>query len=245
MIARAIFALSLLSQAFSVFAGQDVESLDFLVYGATGKVGSRVVDEALARGHRVTAVSRNPAQIDRKHENLDVVKGDLLAPASVAALVAGRDIVVVSVRGVPGDSGDPEDTVVRIGVQNVVEALRRQGSGRLLHVGGAGTLEIQPGVLLAERLPKAFMSKSLELEIAAQILVLDYLRGVDDVDWTCVTPPRSFFRGKRRGEYRIGGERLMEDAQGKSAISRADFAVAVVDEAENAAFVRQRFSVAY
>ena len=245
MTARAIFTLCCLFLLISAFAGQDDESLDFLVYGATGKVGSRIVDEALARGHRVTAVSRDPAKIDRSHENLAVVKGDLLDPASVAALVAGRDIVVVSVRGVPGDSDDPEDTVVRIGAQNVVEALRQHGGGRLLHVGGAGTLEIEPGVLLADRLPKAFMPKSLELEIAGQILVLDYLRGVDDVDWTYVTPPRSFFRGKRRGEYRIGGERLMENAQGKSAISRADFAVALVDEAEHAAFVRQRFSVAY
>jgi putative NADH-flavin reductase len=241
---RLIIVLCLAFCSLSAHAG---EPLEFLVYGASGKVGGHIVGEALARGHRVTAVSRDPARMTETHENLSVVKGDLLDGDSVATLVAGRDIVVVSVRGVVGDSGDPADTVVRIGAQRVVEALRRngEGAGRLLHVGGASTLELKPGVLLADRLPMALLPKSFELEIGGQILVLDYLRGVSDVDWTYVTPPRTFIRGKRRGEYRIGGDRLMVDAQGKSKLSRADFAVAVVDEAENAAFVRKRFSVAY
>ena len=154
---------------------------------------------------------------------------------------------MVSVRGIAGNSKDPADAVVRLAAGNVVDALREPGNetGRLIHVGGAGSLELEPGVLLADRLPRIFMPKSLELEVTGQILTLDYLRTVSDVNWTYATPPRSFTNGKRTGSYRIGGDRLMEDAKGKSRISRADFAVALIDEAENAAHVRQRFSVAY
>ena len=129
-------------------------SLNILVYGASGKVGQHIVDEALGRGHTVTAVSRDPSRIVRNHENLVTARGDILDPDSVAGLVDGHDIIVVSVRGVVGDSGDPSETVVFRGVDNVVKALRTIGAGapRLIHVGGAGSLEIEPGVLLADRL---------------------------------------------------------------------------------------------
>jgi putative NADH-flavin reductase len=222
-------------------------SLNILVYGASGKVGSHVVDEALSRGHRVTAVSRDPAKFSGSHQHLAVVRGDVLEPDSVAGLVSGQDVIIVSVRGIAGHSRDPADAVTRLAAGNVVDALRGTGNvtGRLLHVGGAGSLEIKPGVLLADRLPRLFMPKSLELEIEGQILTLEYLRGVSDVNWTYATPPRNFTRGKRTGKYRIGGDRLMEDQKGNSSISRADFAVALIDEAEKAAHVRQRFSVAY
>lgn len=223
------------------------DSLNILVYGASGKVGSHIVDEALGRGHQVTAVSRDPAKISKIHPRLAVVRGDVLKLDSVTSLVSGQDVIMVSVRGIAGDSRDPADAVVRLAAENVVDALRypENARGRLIHVGGAGTLELEPGVLLADRLPKIFMPKSLELEIAGQILTLDYLRTVTDVNWTYATPPRSFTNGRRTGSYRTGGDRLMEDVQGRSRISRADFAVALIDEAENAAHVRQRFSVAY
>lgn len=242
---RLAYLLLCLALLPSPCAGQPGEILDILVYGATGKVGRHIVDEALARGHRVTAVSRDPSAIDRERGNLDVVQGDILETASVAALVADRDIVVVSVRGVAGDR--PEDAVAYLGANNVVEAMRQGESHatRLIHVGGAGSLEVEPGILLEEKLPKLFMPKSLELEIAGQVLALAYLRGVDDVAWTYITPPRYFTRGRRTGVYRIGGDQVMGNKNGQSRISRADFAVALVDEAENAEFVGRRFSVAY
>jgi hypothetical protein len=223
------------------------DDLRILVFGASGKVGSHVVDEALARGHRVTAVSRDPARIERRHPRLDSAPGNILDPDSIAALVAGPDVVVVSVRGVVGGSSDPADTVARRGVQNVVEALRRlpPPRARLIHVGGAGSLEVEPGVLLADRLPDFLLPRAFELEVAGQVLALEYLRSVVDVDWTCITPPRTLTWGKRRGEYRVGGDRLLENERGASSISRADFAVALLDEIENPAHRRQRFTVAY
>lgn|GEM_PF-5564 len=222
-------------------------SLKILVYGATGKVGTHVVNEALNRGHSVTAVSRDPARITRVHERLSAVYGDVLDPESIASLVLGQDVVIVSVRGVVGKSKDPKDAVPLIAVGNIADALRDLGddSARLIHVGGSGSLVVKPGVVYADTLPMAFIPRKLEVEIFGQVLALDYLRTVTDVKWSYATPPKNFTNGKRTGEFRIGGDRLMENEHGRSRISRADFAVALIDEAENAKHVGQRFSVVY
>ena len=98
-------------------AGSD--SLKILVYGATGKIGSHVVDEALNRGHLVTAVSRDPSRISKIHNNLLAVKGDILDLESISNLVVGQDIVIVSVRGIVGKSKNPNDAIQRIAAENV------------------------------------------------------------------------------------------------------------------------------
>ena len=226
---------------------QEREPLRILVYGATGKVGTHVVDEALARGHIVTAVSRDPSRITKQHENLSAVAGDLLDKDSIASLVADKDVVITSIRGIIGDDKKPENALQYIAVRNIVEQLRNAGDGaaRLIHVGGSGSLEVEPGVLWADKIPKLFLPKSLELEIQGQILTLEYLRTVEDVDWSYATPAKNFTNDERTGVFRIGGDQVLEDERGKSRISRADFAVALLDEAELARHVQKRFSVAY
>ncbi len=223
------------------------DSLKILVYGATGKVGTHIVSEALNRGHMVTAVSRNPSRIIQVDDKLSAVQGDILDSASIARLAAGQDVIIVSVRGVAGKSKDPHDAVPYLAVKNIVNVLRDLGdqAPRLIHVGGSGSLEVEPGILYADTLPKIFIPKSLEVEIAGQVLALEYLRTVTDASWSFATPPKNFTNGKRTGVFRIGGDRLMEDSRGRSRVSRADFAVALIDEAERAEHVMQRFSVAY
>lgn len=223
------------------------DSLDILVYGASGKIGSLVVTEALDRGHRVTAVSRDPARIRMRHPNLVVARGDLLDLTSIAGLSRDQDVVISSVRGVIGDKANPANALQLISVKNIVTTLLTLGDNapRFIHVGGSGSLEVAPGVLFAEKLPKLFLPKQLESEIIGQIWALDYLRAVSDVQWTYATPPKNLTDGKRTGRYRVGGDRVLEDSRGRSRLSRSDFAVALVDEAEAAAFVNERFSVAY
>jgi putative NADH-flavin reductase len=231
--------------AFSAEEGTD--QLQILVYGATGKIGTHVVEEALQRGHLVTAVSRDPSRIKKQHDNLSVVEGDLLDLQSIELLVEDKDIIIVSVRGMIGKDKKPENTLQYIATRNIVGQLRGVGGGaaRLIHVGGSGSLEVEPGVLYADKIPRVFLPKSLEHEIQGQILALEYLRTVNDIDWSYATPAKNFTNGERTGEFRIGGDALMEDDRGKSRISRADFAVALIDEAEKADHVQQRFSVAY
>lgn len=242
----ALWACGLFANGFATANEHIPGSLKILVYGASGKVGTHVVEEALNRGHIVTAVSRHPASITRSDPHLSVARGNILDAVSVADLVAGQDVVIVSVRGVIGTTGNPEETVARIGVENVVDALRAEGSGkaRLIHVGGSGSLEVAPGKLYADTLPKLFIPKNLETEIAGQVLALEYLRAVNDVDWCYATPPKNFTNGKRTGKYRVGGDRVLKDKWGRSRVSRADFAVALIDEAESDAHPRQRVSIA-
>ena len=205
-------------------------ALDIVIYGATGEVGSEAVREALDRGHNVFAVSRNPASIALRHPNLTAVKGDLLDKASIAEISAGKDVALQF-----------------IAAENLVDVLFRMGSDapRLLHVGGSGSLEVEPGVLFAEKLPKILLPKDLEVEILGQILALEFYRKVDDVNWTYVTPPKNLTNGPRTGVFRIGGDQALEDEHGRCRLSRADFAVALIDEAELAKHPRERISVAY
>ena len=228
-------------------SGRAAQALDIVIYGATGEIGSHIVGEALQRGHHVTAVSRNPARIETQHSNLSAVRGDLLDKASVGAIVTGKDVVILSVRGVIGDTATPESALQFIAAEVLVDVLFQMGDSapRLIHVGGSGSLEVEPGVLLAAKLPKILLPKNLEVEILGQMLALEFYRKVDDVNWTYVTPPFNFTNGPRTGVYRIGGDRALEDRRGRTRVSRADFAVALVDEAEQAMYPRQRISVAY
>lgn len=242
-----LLILSLLCVPTCAASDPGAKSSKILVYGATGKVGSQVVNEALNRGHYVTAISRDPSKISVSHKHLSTAQGNVLDPENVAGLVAGQDVVIVSVRGVVGKSKDPKDAVVFRAVENLVLALRNidEAAPRLIHVGGSGSLEVKPGVLYADTLPMIFIPRKLQTEIEAQVLVLEYLREVTDVDWTYATPPKNFTNGKRTGIYRIGGDQLLESPNGRSRISRADFAVALIDEVENPKHIKQRFAVAY
>ena len=231
-------------------AESEPASSKLIVYGATGRVGSRVVEEALSRGHRVTAVSRDPSRVTQQHPNLLAVQGDVLDPESVARLVVGHDVIVVAVRGSVDKSKDPQKTVHRLAAEVLVEVLRDLGESapRLIYVGGAGSLEVKPGVLYADSIPRLMrmmMPGSLRQEIAGHVLVLEYLRSVDDVRWTYMSPAKKFGPGERTGIYRIGGDQMLKDEKGKSIISMEDFSVALVDEIETPTFVGKRFSVAY
>ena len=240
----AIAFLALIVAASTAYAD---DTLNIVVYGATGEVGSHVVREALDRGHRVTAVSRKPENVVMQHDNLSVVEGDLLDISSISETVTGQDVVILSVRGVIGDSGLPESALQFIAAENLIDVLFHQGdrAPRLIHVGGSGSLEVEPGVLYAAKLPKVLLPKGLEIEILGQILALEFYHKVYDVKWTYATPPKNFTNGPRTGEFRIGGKRALEDDRGRNRVSRADFAVALIDEAEQPRHIGRQFSVAY
>jgi len=236
---RARLALSalLLCAVAAHAATADKAPLDILIYGASGEVGTRLLNESLRRNHRVTAVSRDVSRIVGGRRNLEVVAGNLLDDASVRELTAGRDVVLVSVRGTVGGSRDPADTVHLLGIRQVVEALRAAGNTRtrVLIVGGAGSLEVRPGVTYAESIPRIFywfVPGELKREIAGHRMALAFLASVDDVHWTYVSPPKRFKPGRRTGRYRLGGTELPVDRDGRSHISMEDFAVAMLDLAE-------------
>ncbi|MFE6869386.1 NAD(P)-dependent oxidoreductase [Kitasatospora sp. NPDC057692] len=210
------------------------------VFGANGTIGSAVVAEAAARGHRVTAVVRTPSRFDaaRYRGEVSVEAGDVLDPADVARLADGRDALVSAVGG--GD-GPGHLALIEPAARALVEGLRRLGGGapRLIAVGGAGSLETAPGTRVwdAPGLPEAVLQI-----MHAHGDALEYYRTVADVRWTVLSPAARIGPGERTGRYRTGLEQLLTDAKGESRISVPDYAVALVDEIEQPEHIGERFT---
>lgn len=214
--------------------------------GATGFVGRAVLTEALQRGHRVTALARDPARWDGQlppSPLLQVVRADAQDAGQVAAAVAGTDAVVSAYN--PGwQTADLYAQTLR-GHRAIAEGTRRAGVARLLVVGGAGSLYVAPGVQLVDtegfrqHVPPAVVPGAQAARDA-----LTELRGEPALDWTFLSPPAQLAPGERSGRYRVGGDELPMDGDKPAGISVADLAVALVDELEQPRHRRARFCVA-
>ncbi|MBU9549078.1 NAD(P)-dependent oxidoreductase [Burkholderia multivorans] len=209
-------------------------SLNIALFGATGMIGSRIAAEAARRGHRVTALSRRPGAAG---DGITAKAADLFDPASVAAALPGHDVVASAY----GPKQDDAANVVAA-VKALVEGARRAGLKRVVVVGGAGSLEVAPGQQLvdAEGFPAEYKAVALAHRDA-----LDYLKTVDDLDWTFFAPAALIAPGERTGTFRTGTGKLIVDANGDSRISAEDYAVAFVDALEQRGFVREIATVAY
>ncbi|MFF9179554.1 MULTISPECIES: NAD(P)-dependent oxidoreductase [Streptomyces] len=211
------------------------------VFGANGTIGSRIVDEALRRGHQVTAVVRDPAKLTKSDPNLTVVTGDVLDPASVAEVAKAQDVVVSAVGG--GD-GPGHIATIRPAAESLVAGVRSLGGNapRLITVGGAGSLRRPDGTRLwdTEGLPE-FLLQIMHAHGDA----LDYYRTVSDVRWTNVSPAATIEPGERTGTYRIAADDLIVAEDGSSRISAEDYAVALLDEIEQPRHIGERFTVGY
>lgn len=214
-------------------------ALKLVVLGATGNAGSRLMKEALKRGHDVTAVLRDPSKLGPR-AHLTVKQGDAADAAALAPLLAGADAVLSAFNG-PRGAADYEQKLLA-GYRAIVEAVKRSGAKRLIVVGGAGSLEAAPGVRLMDT---PTFPAEYKTEAGAMGKVLDLLRSEQSLDWTFVSPSALFSPGKRTGKYREGGDQLLVDAAGKSRISMEDYAIALLDEAENPRHSRQRYTVGY
>ncbi|MEU6193614.1 NAD(P)H-binding protein [Streptomyces sp. NPDC047061] len=212
-----------------------------ILFGATGTIGSRVLDEALRRGHAVTAVVRDPAKLTRDDPDLTVVTGDVLDPAAVAGVAAGQDVVISAVGG--GD-GPGHVATIRPSAEALVAGIRTlEGDGpRLLLVGGAGSLRLPDGrqVWDAEGLPEPLLQI-----MHAHGDALDFCRTVSDVRWTSLSPAATIEPGERTGAYRTATEDLIVAQDGSSRISAEDYAVALLDEIERPRHIGERFTVGY
>jgi putative NADH-flavin reductase len=209
--------------------------MNVVLYGATGKAGVRLLKELLSRGHSVTAIVREPAKLTPQ-DRLIIRKGDLSDVTRIAEDVRGTE-AVISAYG-PGLNA-PSELAGAIG--RLIAGLKLAGVPRLLMVGGAGSLEVAPGVQLIDSgyLPPEWMPISLAHRDALEVL------RSSDLDWTCLSPAAYFEPGERTGVFRVGKDNLVANEKGDSRISMEDYAIAMVDELENQAHSRQRFSVGY
>lgn len=203
------------------------------IIGATGYTGSKILAEALDRGHEVTAIVRNTDRLSL-HPRLKAAKGDATEPASLASLLGGHAVVVSAFNPGKDETGK--------GAASIVEAVKRAGGARLVVAGGAGSLEVKPGIRLLDQPDFPVAWKEGALRTAA---FLDALRAEPEIDWTFVSPAAKLSPGERTGKYRVGGDQLLTDESGESRISVEDYAVAMLDEIERPRHRRIRFSVAY
>ena len=199
------------------------------VIGASGNAGSRITAELASRGHQITAIARHPERI-AEHANITPAKGDVMDQAGLARLITGHDAAISSVHFLASDPA------------KLIAAAKESKVGRYLVVGGAGSLEVSPGVRLVTTsgFPVAYKA-----EAEAGAAFLDLLRAERELNWTFLSPSALFVAGPRTGKFRLGADQLLTAADGKSWISFEDFAVALADEIEQPAHIRRRFTVGY
>ncbi len=199
------------------------------VIGIRGRVGSRLATELLLRGHSVTGIGRSPVKIDPR-PGVTLKQGDATQSLTLAPLLAGHDAVLSASRFQTSDAN------------GLITAVKKAGVKRLLIVGGAGSLEVAPGKALVDTpdFPEAY-----KVEARAGVKFLDTLRNEKELDWTYLSPSAELSPGERTGKFRIGGDQLLVDSNGKSWISMEDFAIAMVDEVEHPKHSRRRFTVGY
>lgn len=196
--------------------------------GASGNVGQRLLNELVSRDHSVTAIARNPDNIPATR-GVTAVRSDVNDADALAGVLKGHDAVISSVRFLDSDP------------QVLIGAVRTSGVKRYLVVGGAASLRVASGERLLDQ-PE--FPAEYKAEASAGTVFLDALKTVDDLDWTFLSPSALFVPGERTGVFRLGKDELLVGENGSS-ISYEDFAVAMVDEIERPAHVRQRFTVGY
>jgi len=197
--------------------------------GATGNVGTRILAEALSRGHQVTGIARSAEKLKGRN-GVTPKQVDLADESKLAEAVRGHDAIVVSVRYQHND------------VRHALAAAKAAGVRRILFVGGAASLEASPGVRL---LDTPGFPEAIKVEAAPAAAALDRIREEKALDWTFVSPSIVLGPGERTGKFRIGGDQVLKDANGESRISYEDLAVAILDELENPRHIRKRFTVGY
>ena len=199
------------------------------IIGATGNVGTRLVNEALNRHHAVTAIARDPSKLTSR-TGMSATLGDVTRPDALLPLLKGHDAIISALHF---QGTDP---------QQLIDLVRRSGVKRYLVVGGAASLEVAPGELLLNtpHFPAAYKA-----EAERGGVFLDRLRQERELNWTFLSPSALLDSGGRTGKFRLGTDQLLVDSAGKSWISFEDFAVAMADEIERPAHTRARFTVGY
>jgi hypothetical protein len=199
------------------------------IIGATGRAGSQLLEEALRRGHSVTAIARDASSLAGRTavvaKNLDVNDAQAYAEA-----VAGHDVVISATH------------FSTVSAATTIEPVKQAGVPRLLVVGGAGSLFVAPSVRVIDT---PDFPAEYKTEASAGAAFLDELKKEKNLDWTFLSPSALFVEGPRTGVFRLGLDNLLVDTNGQSSISFADFAIAMLDEIEQPAHSRQRFTVGY
>lgn len=212
--------------------------MNIAIVGAAGWLGNEIAQEAKKRGHHVIALVRDTSKILDK--DIEVRTFDVSNYShSLERAVAGADVVVSSVSG--RHNGD--HSIFAKAAARYLTELPQTGVSKLVWVGGAGSLEVAPGVKLVSlpQFPAEYKDEALGMSDA-----LDVFRTSDSpLNWSFISPAAKIFPGEQLKQYRVGYDQLLTDEQGESNISASDYAWALLDILEQNLYVKQRVGVAY
>jgi putative NADH-flavin reductase len=214
---------------------------EIVLIGASGFVGSAILNEALDRGYKVKAVVRHPEKITKVHKNLLVTQGDVSLSETVADVCRGADTVISAYN--PGwKNPDIAMETTRV-YRAIIEGVRKSGVKRLLVAGGAGSLFVSPGIRLMDAgiMPEFILPA---VKALAEIYLVD-LTAEKNIDWVFFSPAGNLEPGLRTGKFRLGKDDLIVNETGESKISVQDYAVAMIDEVEKPAHHMERFTIGY
>jgi putative NADH-flavin reductase len=211
------------------------------IVGATGFIGSKVRDEAISRGHVVTAVTRSPDKLSR-NDRIIPAPGDVNDVPLLTRYLRGQEAVIHAYAPGRGIGAQESMEKQRAGTLSIIAAAKAAGVRRLLAVGGAGSLEVAPGVAHFDtpEFPAAYQGGA-----RATAQIKDLLCAEKDLEWTFLCPSTSIAPGERTGKFRLAGDQLLIGEDGQSRISVEDYAVAMIDELENPKHTGHRFTVGY
>ena len=204
------------------------------VVGATGNIGKQIIEEALTRGHEVTAIVRDASRVERTHENLHVVTGDIFHASSIAKEAIHHDVLISAFGPKHGEEGKLVEAT-----HSLLQAAKQVGVSRLVSVGGAGSLEVAPGLQVVDT--PDFPAEWKPIAVAHRDALEVYKQS--DFNWTNLSPAAMIEPGERTGKYVTGTDQLLIDENGESRVSIPNYAVALLDEVETPQFLRQRFTV--
>jgi putative NADH-flavin reductase len=214
--------------------------MNIAIIGATGFVGSAVLNEALNRGYEVTAIARDTSKITVKSERLTLVTADVYDTEALAKVLKGHDAVVNTFNAGWTNPNLYDDFIK--GSESIQQAVKLAGVKRLLVVGGAGSLAIAPGLQLVDspQFPAEWKTGA-----SAARDYLNIIKKENELDWTFLSPAIHLHPGARTGAFRLGTDQPVFDADHKSEISVEDIAIAIIDELEQGQFIRRRFTLGY
>lgn len=214
---------------------------NIVLIGASGFVGTAILNELLNRGHKVTAIVRDPAKVTASNPNLKVIQADVTDTDVLIEASKGKDAVISAYNPGWKNPNIYEETLKNYPL--IVDSVKKAGVERLLIVGGAGTLFYAPGkmVMDADDVPAKLLPGIKSLGE----FYLNTLRKENDIDWIFLSPAANMTPGERTGKFRIGKDDLVVDVNGDSNISVEDYAVAMVDELEQKHHHKERFTIGY
>ena len=218
-----------------------------VIYGASGNLGSKIVNEALNRGHDVIGVTRNAASMTFAHENFTATAGDVTNLESMLEIISGKDVVIIAVNG-NGDGNLPENATVNRAAQAFIAAARQLGTTapRVIHLGGGTTL-YRDGIFVLDTLDLT-EGETFHGVFYGQWEALEHYRAAsEDVRWTVITPPpgNAMQSGERTGVFRVGEDEIIVGENGEASISQEDLAALFINEVEDPQSIGKRITLGY